>query len=331
MKPWIVIKELNDKNYNIIKKLIQGSFLIKSKVRSNGIKDAFEVIQEKKKVSFTYYENKKLMIQSNPDNNIYIELINIVSKIIPIEIEKDTKQISLEENLNYKFHIGCDEAGVGETFGSMYLGCALINHNNLKKIDDLIKHKNIRQLDHFEVNKLIDKTTNKFRFIIKRYTPNEIDSDSKIVLLDKGYIELISKIINKISNSVIVVDDYGVSNELRTFLSRLTKKGHKIIVKHSADEEYTVCKVASLVSRYARLKELDDINRKYKLVDNIKECGLTPGTGSPSNSQTVRYLIEYRKQNPFSNFPSFVRKKWKNVQAIESRYPKRNTSIDLDL
>jgi ribonuclease HIII len=331
LKPCIVIKEVNDKNYNSIKELIQSSFLTTSKSRSNGIKDTFEVRHEKKKVSFTYYENKKLMIQSNPNNSIYIELINIVSKIVPIEIEKDTKQLPVEDNLNYKFHIGCDEAGVGETFGSMFLGCALISNNNLKKIDNLIKHKNIRLLDHYEVNRLLDKTRNKFRFIIKQYTPNEIDSDSKIVLLDKGYIELISKIINKISSSVIIVDDYGASKELRTYLFKLTIKGHKIIVKHSADEEYTACKLASLVSRYSRLNELDDINRKYRLVDNMKNCDLIPGAGSPSNSQTIRYLVEYRKQYPFSNFPSFVRKKWKNVQEIENKYPKRNMFINSDL
>lgn len=331
MKPCIVIKEVNDTNYNIIKELIQSSFLTKSKTRSNGIKDAFEVRQEKKKVSFTYYENKKLMIQSNPDNNIYIELINIISNIIPIEIEKDTKQLPIEENLNYKFHIGCDEAGVGETFGSMFLGCALVSNNNIKKIENLIKNKNIRQLNHYEVNKLLDRTRNKFRFIIKQYTPNEIDSYSKIALLDKGYIELISKIINKISNSIIIVDDYGISNELRTYLFKLTIKGHKTIVKYSADEEYTACKLASLVSRYSRLNELDNINRKYRLMDNIENCDLIPGTGSPSNSQTIRYLIEYRKQNPFSNFPSFVRKKWKNVQEIDSKYPKKNSFINSDL
>ena len=326
MKPCIVIKEVENKHYNIIKELIQSSFFTKPKTRTNGIKDAFEVRQEKKKVSFTYYENKKLMIQSNPNNDIYIELINIISKIVPIEIEENNKQIAIENIWNYNFHIGCDEAGVGETFGSMFLGCALISNNNFKEVNDLMKYKNVRELDRYEINKLINTLTNKFRFIIKQYTPNEIDSTSKIVLLDRGYVELISKIINRISNSIIIVDDYGVSNKLRTYLLKLTLNGHKVIVKHSADEEYTACKLASLVSRYSRLNELDDINKKYRLVDNRKNYDLIPGTGAPSNSQTIRYLIEYRKQNPFSHFPSFVRKKWKNVQEIEKKYPKKSSN-----
>lgn len=50
---------------------------------------------------------------------------------------------------------------------------------------------------------------------------------------------------------------------------------------------------------------------------------LRPGSGSASNIITERYLIEYRKNYPFSEFPPFVRKKWNNVIQVEIKHPKQ--------
>jgi len=194
----------------------------------------------------------------------------------------------------------------------------------------LFGYQIISKIDSHEINELINATKNNFKYVIKQYTPNEIDSVSKIVLLDRGYIELISKVISNVANSVIIIDDYGISRELRSYLNELEKNGHKMIVKYNADEEYTACKIASLVARYARINEVDNINKKYKLIDERTNCNIIPGAGSASNTQTKRYLIEYRKQNPYSNFPPFVRTKWRNVQQIEDEYPKRSDNFTLN-
>jgi ribonuclease HIII len=326
----VIVEQVNPEKYQIIKDLIQSRYVIKSKTQNPGINDTFEINPVDGKVSFTYYNNHKFMIQSNPKNVTYLSLIESISKIIPIVEIKQNKALQEENDLNYEIHIGCDESGAGETFGSMFLGCALILKSNLPKIVSIIKNKNIRKLDRHDINELFNSTKEHFTYRIKQVTPNEIDAESKIVLLDRGYVELINTLISSHSNSVIVIDDYGASNELKQYLKILEKKEHKTIIRYKADEQFTACKIASLVARYARVNELENINKKYRLVDERTNSEILPGAGSASNPLTSRYLIEHRRQNPFSDFPPFVRKKWNNVKEIEKSYPKRTDRLSIN-
>ena len=40
-----------------------------------------------------------------------------------------------------------------------------------------------------------------------------------------------------------------------------------------------------------------------------------------------KYLLAYRRLYPYSDFPSFVRKRWKNVQGIEKEFPKKKSKL----
>lgn len=50
---------------------------------------------------------------------------------------------------------------------------------------------------------------------------------------------------------------------------------------------------------------------------------ISSGSGSASNPLTEKYLALYRQKFPNAEFPSFVRKKWANIDRIDKKYPRR--------
>ncbi len=52
---------------------------------------------------------------------------------------------------NVKYYIGCDESGAGETFGSMFLGCVIVDADNLKNIQQIFDIQNIKILEEHEI------------------------------------------------------------------------------------------------------------------------------------------------------------------------------------
>ena len=121
----------------------------------------------------------------------------------------------------------------------------------------------------------------------------------------------------------MIIDDYGIRYELTSYVNELKKQGIEIIVKNKADEQYTACKIASLVARKARMDEIENINNTNVLVDNETKDMVVPGTGAASNPMTEKYLVMYRKKMPDAELPPFVRRKWANIRKIEQKYPRR--------
>jgi len=307
-----------------IKEKLKQKFSLVSKPIKQGTQEAFEIDTPEGKINFIYYKKGKLMIQASPTNSIYVSIVNEINKTSSKLVEKKIEVKPKEESeLISDYYVGCDEAGAGETFGSMFLGCVIIPKKNLEIIANVIRRKNIRQLTRIEINSIYSKILSLFKSEIKKYSAKEIDFGSKNLLLDKGYVELINKIIDDKSQLSIVVDDYGIKDEMKRFLNSLKTKGIEIITINKADEQYTACKIASLIARRTRLNEMENINKTNSFVDQTSNEIISPGSGAASNPDTARYLIEFRKKFPDSEFPEFVRKKWKNVMEVEAQFPRR--------
>ena len=292
------------------------------KLQNEYVVDSFEIKPEGGKITFTFFKTNKLMIQSSPNNQDFIDLVNEISEILSINTKNQNNPIpSLEEHdIEFDYYIGCDEAGKGETFGSLFLGCALIQKENLKSIQDVIKNKNIRELTENNIERIRNRLQNQYIFSHRKYSASEIDKCSLNILLDKGYKDLLSKIIGNKKNITIAIDDYGVGDELQKYIDE--NDSVEIIVKYKADEEYPACKIASLGARYLRINEIREIDNEFVLVEESTGEKMYPGAGSPSNPNTKKYLKLFRKQKHDLEFPHFVRKKWKNVKLIDNEYPK---------
>jgi len=311
--------------FQAVKDKLKQRFSLVDKAIPQGALEAFEINSPEGNINFKYYKKGKLMIQSSPSNSVYASIVNEISSSFSKVLDKKIEKIPKKENeLTSDYYIGCDEAGAGETFGSMFLGCAIIPEENLKIISDIVRGINIRELTSNEINKIYNTILDLFKSEIKTYSALEIDAGSKNQMLDRGYIELISKILEGKSKVSVVIDDYGIQDEMKNFVSSLKSQGIEVIAINKADEQYTACKIASLIARKARIKEIENINKTNFLDSQTSNESIFPGSGAASNPNTVRYLIEYRKKFPTLEFPSFVRKKWKNVVEVENKFSRKN-------
>ena len=330
MKPNTVFENLNDGDYaKIISNLKSGFVLIEREIQQ-GTKEAFTIKSTEGKINFTYYNNRKFMIQSSPTNTVYVSIIQDISKSLSIIPHEKEEIIPKEESeLISEYYVGCDESGAGESFGSMFLGCAVIQKKNLESICDIIKGKNIRQLNEREITQILNAISGTYESNVKVYSPSEIDDGLKNVLLDRGYIDLIDSAIQNKSKISIVIDDYGIRYELEKYLKKINSENIVVIVKTKADEQYTACKLASLIARKARMENITHINSINTLVDDETKEMIMPGSGAASNENTERYLKEFRIRFPDAEFPPFVRKKWLNIVKINEKYPRRITGFSV--
>ena len=217
---------------------------------------------------------------------------------------------------NWDFIIGCDESGVGETFGSLILGATICSRDDLTLVSKIISRKNIKNLSPAQLQEKSKFIQSNFSSSVLNFPPKTIDVSNKITLLNEGYEKLLSKLIDDQYHYCIVIDDFGVSGSLKKFLCKLEEFGNLVIVEEKSDEKYPICQLASIIARYERVKEIEKINFENFLFDPETNKKIYPGTGSPSNPETSLYLKTFKKLHPDKQFPWFVRTKWKNVKEL---------------
>ena len=227
-----VFKVTLDEYQNIKQDITKKFDKIYLKKLSEYVVDSFQIKTNEGKITFTFYKTNNLTIQSSPNNQEFINIVNEISDSHSINTQNQNNIIpSLEEHdTEFDCYVGCDEAGKGETFGSLFLGCALIQKENLKSIQDIVRNKNIRKLTENNIEKIRNQLQNQYIFSYKKYTASEIDEHSLNILLDKGYKYLLSKIIGNKTNLTIAIDDYGVGDELNGYIKLVENNNIKIMV-----------------------------------------------------------------------------------------------------
>ena len=208
LKPNTVFENLSNDIYMKIVNELKSRFKIIEIPIQQGTKEAFTIKTTEGKINFTYYKNRKFMIQSSPSNTVYATIIENMSKILSITPTEKEEIVPKEESgLISDYYIGCDESGAGESFGSMFLGCAVVPKKNLESICDIVKGKNIRGLNERELSQILNAVSGSYEGNVKIYSASELDAGSKNVLLDRGYIDLINSAIQGKSKISVVVDD----------------------------------------------------------------------------------------------------------------------------
>jgi len=271
-----------------------------------------------------YYKTNKLTFQGKLDIDNLLKEINDKFGINP----KDSSQeISIEEEIHKEIFIGFDEAGRGETFGSLFLGGVKIEKKNIQYLRNMLKNKDVSKMRQTQIENLFNAIKDKFFYLIKQISPGEIDSLQINIILDRGNIELLKELSKEPEKEAFFLDDYGIGYELRDKLTKLKGDGSQTFILSGADIKYLASSLASLVARRARLLEMERLSKENVIINPDSGEKITFENGSPSNPETDNYLISYRKLFPFSNFPPFVRTKWGNVREIERRFPKKQASL----
>lgn len=313
MKPYHTFANVSPSIYEEIKEFIKSKYQIQISDKTlPGLAESFDILNESIKVH--YYTKGKLLFQSSPTNQTYADLVSYIDRNFSLK-SPEAKQKITEIHYDAKYFVGCDESGAGETFGSIFLGCVAVNVDNLKNIQSILDNPNIKELEEQEILKKYNQIVNYCEIFEIKCKVSEIDETNKNMLLDQKYRELLDKAISGKEKLCVIMDDYGIKRELKSFFNTLESQGNKVIVEIKADEKYAVCQAASVIARKKRLEEVRYINREFSLED---ESGRTiyPGTGNAGNPQTAQYLETFLRLNRDQALPSFVRRKWSNVKKL---------------
>jgi len=313
MKPYHTFKNISPSVYEEIKNFIKLKYEIQVSAKTSpGLKESFDILSESIKAH--YYKKGKLLFQSSPTNKTYANLVSDIDKKFSLNTLDEMEQKSTEIPFDVKYFVGCDESGAGETFGSMFLGCVVVDADNLKNIEQIFDIQNIKVLEEHEILEKYDAIKKYCKIFEKKCDASEIDETSKNTLLDRKYKELLDDAISGKEKSCVIIDDYGIQRELKLFVDNLRSQGNTVIVEHKADEKYAVCQAASVVARKERFEEMRNINKEFSLQDESGKK-IYPGSGNAGNPQTAQYLEAYMKLYP-GKLPTFVRRKWSNVKKI---------------
>lgn len=314
MKPYHTFKNITPSIYEEIKIFIKSNYKIQILPKTPpGLKEYFDILSESIKVH--YYTNGKLLFQSSPTNKTYAKLVFDIDKKFSLNTLDEIEQKSTQIPSDVKYFVGCDEAGAGETFGSMFLGCVLVDAENLKNIQQIFDIQNIKELSENEIIDKFIKIKKYCKVFIKKCEASEIDETNKNTLLDQKYTELLSDAISGKEKSCVIIDDYGIKRELKSFLDKLRSYGNTVIVETKADEKYAVCQAASVVARKERFDDVRNFNNDSGVQDESGKI-VYPGSGNAGNPQTAEFLEAFMKKYPGKDLPAFVRRKWSNVKKL---------------
>ena len=323
MKPYHTFENISPVVYEEIKNFVKSEYKIQVMAKTlPGLEEAFDVLFESIKVH--YYTKGKLLFQSSPTNKTYAELVSNIDRKFSLNTLDKTEPEPTKIPFDVKYFVGCDEAGAGETFGSMFLGCVIVDAENLKNIQQIFDIQNIKELQEREIFDKYEKIKKYCKIFTIKCKASEIDETSKNTLLDQKYQESITEAISGKEKLCVIIDDYGIKRGLKLFFDKLHSQGNTIIVEHKADEKYAVCQAASVVARKERFEEIRNINNEFSLQDSGKT--IYPGSGNASNPQTREYLESFMRLYPSKELPPFVRRKWSNVKNLLQKKPNQKIS-----
>ena len=314
MRSFHTFKNISPSVYQEIKNFINSRYKIRvSEKTLPGLAESFDILFESIKVH--YYTKGKLLFQSSPTNKTYANLIPEIDRKFSLNSLDGIEQESIDVPSDLKYFVGCDESGTGETFGSIFLGCVVVDAGNLKNIQRIFDNPNIKNLEEYEILDKYDKIKKYCEIFENKCEASEIDERNKNTLLDQKYKELIGNAISGKEKLGVIIDDYGIQRGLKSFLDRLRSEGNTVIVETKADEKYAVCQAASVVARKERLEEIRNINKEFGVQDEDGKI-VYPGSGNAGNPQTEKYLEAFNKLYPSKDLPPFVRRKWSNVKKF---------------
>jgi len=314
MNSFHTFKNISRPVYQEIKDFIKLKYKIQVSAKTSpGLEESFVILSESIKVH--YYKKGKLLFQSSPTNKTYANLVSDIDKKFSLNSLDEMEQKSTKIPSDVKYFVGCDESGAGETFGSIFLGCVIIDADNLQNIQQIFDNPNIKELEEHEILEKYHSIKKYCEISDRKCEASEIDETNKNTLLDQKYKELLVDAISGKENACVIIDDYGIKRGLKLFLDELQSKGNTVIVEHKADEKYAACQAASVIARKKRLEEIRYLNEKFSMQDKSGKI-VYPGSGNAGNPQTAQYLEAFWKLHPSKELPTFVRRKWSNVEKF---------------
>ncbi|MDH5657758.1 MAG: ribonuclease HII [Nitrosopumilus sp.] len=198
---------------------------------------------------------------------------------------------------------GIDDAGRGSMLGPLVIAGISLDKKNLKQLSSIgVKDsKKLSPKSREDLYKKILKIVDDY-YIVK-ISPKSIDASVKNHCLNNLEAKYMAKVVLKLNPDMSYVDSCDV-NPTRFGLEISKMSGHhKIKSYHYADSKFVVVSAASILAKVTRDRAIMKLREDHHL-----------GSGYPSDSVTVKFVMNYYKVNHV--LPNFVRKSWKPVKKI---------------
>ena len=201
---------------------------------------------------------------------------------------------------------GIDEAGRGPILGPMVLAGVCASEKELEEIEK-IPIKDSKLLSPKKREELFKKITAKYKYIIVKISPQEIDSsNSNGINLNVLEAKTIAKIILEMKPNKVIVDSPEPADEqkfgrkIKEFCKNLS---FEISSEHKADMNYKIVGAASILAKVTRDNEIEKIKKETKI--NI-------GSGYPADEVTIKAL----KEN-LDILDPYIRKCWSTYKRLK--------------
>lgn len=213
--------------------------------------------------------------------------------------------------------MGIDEAGRGAVLGSMFVGAALVDEENMKELENLgLKDSKLlsdTQREDFvpQIKKVADKA------IFREVTAQQIDELRESISLNKVEFEVFMKIIEETKPDKVIIDLVerdGEKYKLKV-KNRLGDEHEdmEIIAEHKADVNYPIVSAASIIAKSNREKNVRKISEKY---------GFDINTGYSHDQKAIEFIKKYLKEN--GELPIEARESWATCRRIKEESGQSN-------
>lgn len=305
------------KNINSSKAGTIKDLLLKEGAEEVETKQSFEIWRLKiKNCYITYYSSGTMYATPSEDPEVE-RVIEQLSNIVGHIYKPPTKE----------WCIGLDETGKGEIFGYLHVVGVVFHRRLFHKIEEVVGNSDTKRKHGFEYwqqlfENLKELMGENFFYLEERVSPSDIDEFNLNELLNVTYLRVLKRLTEESQipppKMRIVIDDYGVSEQLLNLLENFRKIGAEVIVSTKSEDEYLETRLAAIIAKWSQVNILEQIRRDFRLGD------VEIGNGNANEENTIKWLQEWHKTG--KPWPWFVRKSFRTVYKMDKNLNKKKKS-----
>ncbi len=260
---------------------------------------------------FDYYSSGKIYCNGSRSNNPKVEKIYSYINDLNNNIEE-----------HFDIYIGLDESGKGEVAGHVILVATLISHNLVSKVKSIIGSADTKKKKTFKFWNSLFRELDALKeegldFIIEKIPPWIFDKYNVNKIIDVTYQRILAVLNSQydfMNKKVrVVIDNYGVGENLKTFINFLQQNNIEVQILEKADDNFIEVRLASVIAKWQREAVINAINENNDFEIN----GLKIGSGNVGNNETKKWLHEWYKSG--REWPWFIKRSFKTIIEIERK------------
>ncbi len=280
-------------------------------------KPPFSIFQVKEyDCVITLYESGKVMFQgigADIEASYWIEEERIKNgRIIDINTGKEKKKTSEEKILFHENTIGSDEVGTGDFFGPIVVTASYVSKENISFLIDL-GVRDSKKITDDKIKKIAPAIIKKIPYSTYILTNTSYNKNwSEDLNMNKIKAILHNKVLVSMKNKnypyeKIVVDQFVYPAKYYEHIKEAKDKVYGITFTTKAEDKCLSVAVASIISRYIFLNEMEKLSQSI---------GLTLPKGAGPNVDQVG--IEIAKQYGFAKLYEIAKMNFKNKDKIKN-------------